>query len=482
MEVGVKNKVVFGFMWKFLERIFAQGVSFIVSIVLARLLLPEEYGVVTLVLVFITIANVFVSSGFGDALIQKKDSNDVDFSTVFYCSMLISIIIYLMIFFLSDCVARFYNNPVITPVLRVMGLKIPISSFSTIQHAYVSKHMEFKKFFFSTLGGTIASGIVGIILALNGFGVWALVIQYLTNTLIDTVVLFFTISWRPRAVFSYKSASSLIKNAWKFTFSSLINTVYGQIYNLVIGKVYSTDQLAYYNKGNQFPSLIITNIDVSIASVMFPAMANCNDSYSQLKKLCQKSIRLSCYCIFPLLIGLSAVSNILIKLLLTSKWMDASFFLVVGCVVFMFQPLQTSNWQVLKAAGKSEWCLKLEVLKKAIGCAILAASIPFGIKVVALSAILNAFISTLINMIYCNKVVHYSIFEQLKDFSLSLFYALLMGVAVYLVGQIAISDILKLFLQILVGMTIYLGISIITKNDNLLYLIGFARNIFRRTP
>ena len=274
---GTKEKVLAGLFWTFGERILAQGVSFILSIILARILLPSEYGIIAMVMVFINIANVFTSTGFGEALVQKKDADELDFSTVFFCTLSLSIVIYIILFIGAPYIAEFYHTKEIILVLRILSIKIVLSSIATVQHAYVQKRMIFKKFFFSTLGGTVISGILGIVLAYSGFGVWALVFQYLTNTIIDILVLLKTVPWHPRLIFSVERAKQLMDFGWKLVFSNLINVVYNESRSLIIGRSYSSADLAYYNKGNQIPSLAITNIDTAIGNVVFPAMSAAED-------------------------------------------------------------------------------------------------------------------------------------------------------------------------------------------------------------
>lgn len=270
---GTKEKVLSGLFWTFGERILAQGVSFVLSIILARLLFPSEYGIIAMVMVFINIANVFTSTGFGESLVQKKDADELDFSTVFFCTLSLSILIYIILFIAAPYIATFYHTGEIVWVLRILSIKIVLSSIATVQHAYVQKKMMFKKFFFSTLGGTIVSGILGIALAYSGFGVWALVFQYLTNTVIDILVLLKTVPWHPRLIFSIERAKQLMNFGWKLVVANLINSVYNELRSLIIGRSYSSADLAYYNKGNQIPALAITNIDTAIGNVVFPAMS-----------------------------------------------------------------------------------------------------------------------------------------------------------------------------------------------------------------
>lgn len=466
----LKEQVVSGLFWKFGERIFAQGVSFIVSLILARLLLPEQYGIVALVLVFINLANVFVTNGLGESLIQKKDSNSTDFSTIFYCSVGFSIVLYIILFFLAPLIANFYNNQDLILVLRILSFQVPLSAIKTIQQAYVSKHMLFKKFFFSTIGGTLFSGVVGIIMAYNGFGVWALVAQYLVNSSIDTLILFITVEWRPTLQFSSKSAKQLIGYGWKLVLSQFINTFYSELRSLFIGKVYTTADLAAYNKGNQFPSLLITNINSSISSVLFPVMSKTSDDRDKLKELTRQSIKLSSYILFPMLAGLAVVAEPLIRLLLTENWLPCVPFLQISCIFWMFQPSQTANVQAIKAAGRSDICLKLEVIKKIIGVALLLVTINISVYAVVIANAIFAGISAIINIFPNKRLIGYGIKEQVVDLLPSLALSTVMFLISLQVIVFGFNDILTIFLQFIIGCTIYILGSWIFKIDSFKYI------------
>lgn len=285
---NMKSKVLSGLFWKFAERILAQLVSLVVSIVLARLLLPEDYGAVSLVTIFITLANVFVVDGLGVSLIQKKDADDVDFSTVFYFNIVFSCAIYFLLYLFAPVLAAFYDMPILCPVVRVLGLKIPIAGINSVQQAFVSRKMIFKKFFFSTLIGTVISAVVGIAMAYYGFGVWALVCQYLINSVIDTIVLWLTVRWRPIRTFSIERMKGLFSYGWKLLVQSLLVTLYGNLRSLVIGKVYSSADLAFYNKGGQFPNLIVTNVDSAINSTLFPAMSKEQNNTERVRAIARR--------------------------------------------------------------------------------------------------------------------------------------------------------------------------------------------------
>lgn len=477
---SLKSKVMSGLIWTFGERITAQVVSFIISIVLARILMPEEYGIISMVLVFINIANVFVSNGLGEALVQKKDSDETDFSTMFYCSLAFSLVLYAALFLLAPFIAEFYRTDKLIWVLRILAIKIPISAISTIQHAYVSKHMIFKKFFFSTLGGTLISGVVGIIMAINGFGVWALVMQYLTNTTIDTAVLFFTVPWRPHLLFSKKNAKELIGFGWKLMAASLINTLYSELRSLIIGRVYTSADLAYYNKGNQIPNLVITNIDTSIGKVVFPAMVQENHNPERLKQISRRAMKTTSFLIFPILTGLFFVAKPVIVLLLSEKWLPAVPYLQIACFYWGCQPFQTTNWQIIKAVGRSDLCFKLEIIKKIIGVSLILVSMRISVHAIAVSAALFGMVSMIINILPNKKIIGYSILEMAMDMVPSFGIALIMGGAVCLISLINVPTIILLALQIVVGAAVYIGLAVILKNDSLSYLLAAVKQTFHK--
>ena len=288
-----KNSVVINFIWRFAERCGAQLVTFIVSIVLARILSPEDYGQIALITVFTTIMQVFVDSGLGLALIQKKDADDLDFSSVFFFNFAVCLVLYAVMFVAAPFIASFYKDTTLTPIIRVISLTIVISGVKGIQQSYVSRNMLFKRFFFSTLGGTIFSAFLGIGLAYAGFGVWAIVAQQLSNTTIDTLILWLTVKWRPKKMFSWKRLKSLLSFGWKMLVSSLLDTVYNNIRSLIIGRMYSSSDLAYYNQGKQFPHTIVDNIDSSIDSVLLPSMSSAQDDSVRVKVMARRSIKIS---------------------------------------------------------------------------------------------------------------------------------------------------------------------------------------------
>ena len=471
----MKMNAISGVIWRFSERVSAQLVSFIVSIVLARLLLPKDYGVVAIVMIFTNIADVFANCGFATALIQKKDADKKDFSTVFYFSIVISLLLYFILFVSASFIADYYNEPLLSPIIRVMSLRIPIASLNSVQQAYVSRKLMFKKFFFSTLGGTLSSAVVGITFALLGFGAWALVAQYLTNSIIDSVVLWFTAKWRPTIEFSLKRLKILFSFGWKMLVSELLNTGYQQFRGLVIGKVYTGEDLAYYNRGNQFPSLIVNNINTSISSVVFPVMSKVQDDKERLKNQVRQSIRISSYIMWPLMVGLAVMSDSVVTLLLSEKWLPCSIFLKISCIIFALEPVQTANLQAIKAIGRSDLFLKLEIIKKVTAIALVIAVMKVSVLAIAISGLAYTIFATFVNSAPNRKLLKYSFREQLLDLVSPIVLSIIMGSAMYLIGLININYIIIMIIQVIVGVGIYIGISVLIKNDSFFYLVDIVK-------
>ena len=469
----MKSKVFSGLVWKFAERISAQLVTFIVSIVLARILDPSHYGAIAIVNVFIALANVFVVSGFGNSLIQKKDSDDTDFSSVFYFNIVMSLVMYAVVFFAAPYIAKFYDMPILSPVLRVMGIRLIVAGVNSVQHAYVSRHMLFKRFFWSTLGGTIVSGVVGIIMAYKGFGIWALAAQYMVNTTVDTIVLFITVKWYPKLLFSLKRLGSLFSYGWKLLVSSLIDTGYSELRALVIGKTYTASELAYYHKGSSFPSLVVTNVNSSINSVLFPAMSQAQSSPDQIKAMVRRSIQISSYIMFPMMMGLSLVADDFVRLLLTEKWLPCVPFLRIMCIVYAFMPIHTANLQAIKAMGRSDLFLKMEIIKKIIGISLLFAFVGISVKAIALGSVAASVLSSFINAFPNKKMLGYSYTEQIRDLLPAILCSFGMAAIVCVVSYFMnLPTLISLILKCLVGVVAYIAVSKMFKVKSFSYILS----------
>lgn len=456
MDVDVSKKnVTLNLFWRLAERCGAQGVSFIVSIVLARILSPDDYGKVAIITVIMQLLQVFIDGGLGNALIQKKDADDLDFSSVFYFNMAFCVVIYGTLYICAPLIADYYNDVNYIEWIRVLGLILIISGVKNVQQAYVSRMLQFKKFFFATLIGTIISAFVGIAMALYGLGVWALIAQNLVNALIDTIVVWKLVKWRPHKKFSITRLGSLLSYGWKLLASNLIDTLYGNIRQLLIGKLYTSSDLAYYNRGRQFPNIIVMNVNTSIDNVLFPVMSYKQGDMNGLKKLTRKSIMVSNYIMAPLMIGLACAADTIVRLVLTEKWLPCVPFLRVFCVIYLFQPIHTANINVIKAMGRSDLVLKLEVIKKAIGIIMLLASMNYGVMVIAYTYLANNFLNQLINSWPNKKLLNYSYKDQIMDILPSTALALVMGICVIAIGHLKINSLLLLLIQIFVGMVVY---------------------------
>lgn len=474
------SRVLSNFIWRLLERFGAQGVTFIVSLVLARILGPEVYGTVAIVLVFIAIFDVFVDSGLGNALIQKKDADDVDFSSVFYFNIAACIVLYLIVFLLAPVFALLYQNDLFIPVLRVMGLELVISGFKNIQFAYVSRHMEFKKFFFATLTGTIVAAPVGIVMALKGYGVWAIVAQNLTNITIDTIILWISVKWRPKKAFSWERLKSLLNYGWKLLASSLLETIYQKLRQLIIGRRYSTTDLAYYNKGETFPSTAVNNINSAMNSVLFPVMSENQDSPESIKAITKKSIKVGSYVLMPMMAGLAACAEPLVKLLLGTAWLPCVPYLQVFCFVYAFYPFHVSNLNAIKAVGRSDIYLKQEITKKIVGILAIVITMRISVFAIALGLVFTDLIDQIINSFPNGKLINYAYKEQLEDLAGPFFLSIMMGGIVYLVSFVPVSSFLQLIIQIPLGIILYVALSKLYKLDIFNYLISSVRMLLKR--
>lgn len=474
------GNVISNFIWRFAERCGAQLVTFIVSIVLARILAPEDYGTIALVTVFTTILQVFVDSGLGTALIQKKNADDLDFSSVFYFNFVVCLVLYAAMFMAAPVIAKFYGDVTLTPIIRVISLTIVISGVKGIQQAYVSKNMLFKRFFFSTIGGTIFSASIGIGLAKAGYGVWALVAQQLSNATVDTVILWITVRWRPRKNFSWERLKGLLSFGWKLLVSSLLDTCYNNLRNLIIGKMYSPSDLAFYNQGDKFPKLIVTNINTSIDSVLLPTMSSAQDDRERVKNMTRRAIKTSTYVMAPLMMGLAFCATPIVKLVLTDKWLPCVPFLRIFCITYMFWPVHTANLNAINAMGRSDWFLRLEIIKKIMGMAILLSTMWFGVMAMAYSLLLSSVLSQIINSWPNRKLLGYGYLEQVRDFAPGILLAVAMGICVYLIGYISLPTIVTLGIQILAGATFYIGISAILKLEEFEYLLGMIKSFLNR--
>lgn len=463
-----------------MERGGTQGIQFFVSIILARLLSPEEYGIIAIVMVFILLANVFVESGFNTALIQKKDADEVDFSSVLYLSLGVATILYGIIFITAPFIASFYDQPILVKVLRILSVTLFIGAFNSIQNAFVARNMLFKKLFASSLGAVTISGIVGVIAAYSGLGVWALVLQQLTSQLAVAFILWFTVKWRPHLTFSITRVKSLFSYGSKLLVSGLLDTLYKNLRTLIIGRMYTPSMLGYYNRGEQFPQLIVSNINGSIQSVMLPALSAHQDDRKRVKEMMRRAVVSSSFLIFPMMVGMAVVAEQLVKIILTDKWLPAVPFLQIACFTFALWPIHTSNLQAINAMGRSDIFLRLEIIKKIIGLIILGISLPFGVYAIALGGAFSGITSSFINAYPNKELLNYSYKEQWIDIMPSLLISLIMGGVVYSFNFLSFFTWQILIIQIVSGSIIYILLAKIFKIESFTYLVGTLKQLIKQ--
>ena len=472
-----KQKVAGGLFWSYGERIMAQLVSLIVSIVLARLLDPENYGVISIVMIFITFCDAIVTGGFGNAIVQKKDADELDVNTMLCCSVATSILLYISIFCAAPYIASFYNMPIIRPILRVLGLRLLISGVNSIQRAWIQKRMLFKRFFISTSFGTIISAVVGISMAYMGKGAWALVGQYLTNSFIDTTVLLITNDWKPRLQFSWKRAKEMLSYGWKVLVTTVVYTIEGDLRSLIIGKKFGSADLAYYDQGKKFPNLLVTNINTSISNVMFPVLSESQNDPTRLKQLCRRAVRIGIYLLSPLLIGLMGVADTFVIAILSEKWAPCIPFLRILTLVFLVRPFTTTCQQSILSVGRSDITLKIEIIVNAVAIGILFYSVFIleSVLGIAIGTLIAELVSMGMFMYYENKIIRYSYKEQLQDLLPSLGLATVMGVIVYIVHFLPIYKGLALILQVVIGAAFFFAASYVLQFEPFVYLVGMLK-------
>ena len=474
-----KKKIASSFIWTLLEKIGSQGLQFVISIYLARILLPEDYGIVALIQIFIQIANVFVIDGFSTALIQKKESDELDFSSVFWMQSIISILLYILLFVSAPFIAVFYEQETLTKVIRIFALSFFYTPLHSCQFAYVSKHMLFKVYLIPSLLCLLISGVLAIFMAKNNLGVYSLVFQQLSYGTLHIFILLFFVRWLPKFQFSFSRVKTLFSFGWKFVATGLLENLFRNIYSLIIGKAYKIDQLSYYNKGQQFPKLIAENFTNALRNVLFPSFSSKNDNTGEVKNMLRRSCQVNTFLLLPLIFGMAAVSEPMVLVLLTEKWEKAIPFLQLCCIYYAFYNINSTNMSAINALGKSDVYLKYEIIKKIVTITLLCISIPLGVFWMVIGQVITGIISSILNMIPSKKYLNYSYSEQIKDFSGAFLSALIMSFAVYFLSQINCSvfnnNLILLIIQIIFGALIYLVLSVLFKIPGYCYIIEILK-------
>lgn len=459
MDGVLKEKVLSSFVWQLLQRVLTQLISFCVSVVLARMLAPEDFGVVALSGMLIILIGSFIDTGIGTALIQKKDADELDYNTVFYTNIVLSSTVYVIIFLIAPLLAALFKSPEITSVIRVMSLGMPIGALSGVHSSMISKNLAFKKFFFSTLLGSLLSAVVGLSMVLQGCGVWALVGQNLVSTIANTIVLLLIVRWRPKRMFSKERFKSLFSYGWKLTASNLMGTFFAQMKGYAIGLRYTTADLAYYNRGEGVPGILYNNISSSINTVLFPALSKLQDDKIAIRRALSKTMQTASFVLMPGLLGLAAVSDNFVQIVYTSKWIAVVPFMQVICLMNCFDLLGAANIQALKAVGRADTLLKLEVYKKPLMVSILVICMFISPLAIAIGQFFYSLIALVINAYPNRKYIDYPLKKQFLDISKSFYSAVLMAFIVYFIGKLSFNIYLLLIFQILVGVAVYVLLS-----------------------
>lgn len=478
---NIKKKTIFGFIWRLIQNAGTQIISFVISIVLARILSPSDYGQIALITVFTGIAMVFVNTGFSSAVIQKKDLADTDTSTIFHTGMIIAIFLYSILFFAAPSISVFYNDNSLTSLLRVESLIILIGASYSVQQALITRFLLFKKSFLANACGLIAQGVTGIIMALNGYGPWALVISTVVGYSVIATIMWLVVEWKPKLVFSLSSFRAMSNFSIQLLASGLLDSLYISLRSLIIGKQYSSEDLAIYNKGNSFPSLIMTQIDGAMTTVLFSSLSKSQDNWDMGLRILRRALKTSTYVCFPLMAGLCAIAKPMIVILLTDKWIGSAEYVYLSAIICAFWPLSACR-HALNARGKSGVSLILNCCSVLISTILLLLTYKYSVRFMVISSIISAIICQVAYSFVYSKMLQYKIKDQVADILPSIILSSSMGVVVYSITLFGLSNFLTLLIQIPLGILFYVGCSIIFKVGSTRYLIDMIKSIiFKRT-
>lgn len=452
---SINNKAFIGMSWTALERLASQLIQLTISIVLARLLLPSDYGIIGMLAIFMAISQTLMDSGFANALIQKKDRCDIDYYTVFYFNIIIGGVLYLLFYILAPWIADFYNMSILKSITRVYTLTLIINSLSIVQSVKFQIELKFKELALISISTVFFTGIIGIILAFNGFGVWALVFQSILSSLFRTIFLWYFAHWTPKFIFSLESFNKMFSFGSKLLCSGLINTIYNNIYTLIIGKKFSSAEVGFYNRGSNFAYLPTSTITGVIVSVNYPILAKLQDNNNALIETYTKLLQAPLFFLYPLLIGLATLGNPFITILIGDKWLPCVSIMQILCIGYFFNPLTHINLNLLYVKGRSDLVLKLEFIKKPIAFSILLLTIPLGIKWMVIGQACYEFIAFSLNCHYTGKILNYGFIDQIKKIIPIIFRAYTMGAIIIITCPLFETDIHKLFGGVFIGIISY---------------------------
>ncbi len=479
MNEDIKKQTAGGFLWRLLQNISAQVISFVIQIVLARILLPEDYSIVSIISVFMLLVNVFINTGFSSALVQKQDIRKIDLSSAFYAGIAVSLVLYGVLFVSAPAVAAYYEMPLIQPMLRVQGLSVIIAASYSVHQALITKQMAFQKSMLAAVISGVVQGAVGITMALNGFGTWSLITANVVHSLVLGIVLWCAMPWRPGWEFSFGSVRRLLSLSIKVLAINLINTLYNNIVSLVIGKVYDPTALAYYNRGYQFPTLVMVGVDGALTTVLFSALSRVQDDEKTFMELLRRSMRTSLFVCSALMLGMLAVAEPMIEVLLTDKWLGAVPYVRICCLLCLTWPLSALS-QAIIAKGKGGVALAKNLAAKATGLVCLAVAVRYDVYTFVFSSLIASLISHVVAMVVYRHVIGYGYGQQLRDMLTPMWYAGVMLAVIYPLNRLPVAPIWKLVIMVPAGVAVFVGLAWVTKSPELRYLWGFAKGKLKK--
>lgn len=477
--MSLKQKAVSGLLWSFIDNSANLGITFIVGIILARLLGPKEFGLVGMIGIFIAISSSFIDSGFATALIQKKNCTEKDFSTVFYFNLAMGISLFWILFFSASYISHFFNEPQLKTIVQVLGIVLVIDSLTIIQRIILTKRIDFKLQTKISIVSSIISGSIGITMAYKGFGVWSLVSRQICQTTTNSLLLWISNRWKPLLVFSKESFLQLFFFGYKLLISGLIDTIYRNSYYLVIGKYFSAQELGFYARADQFRNLPSSNLQNIVGRVSFPVLSSIQDDIPRLKEAYIKLIKSSMFITFILMLGMAAITKSLVLSLLGDQWEPAIIYLQLLCFAGMLYPLDALNLNMLQVQGRSDLFLRLEIIKKILAIPIILIGIEWGIEAMILGMIVNAFISSYLDGYWSGRFIGYSFYTQIKDIIPSFLLAFLISSILFFEGiLLPLNPIPMLCIQLLTGIMLTLGICEAIKYNDYVYIKGLIIDKF----
>lgn len=472
---SIASKSIHGIIWSAVERFSLQGVQFLIGIVLARLLSPSDFGMIGMLTIFLSVSQTFVDCGFSNALIRQKNVSSADYGTAFVVNFVISLAAFGVLFGIAPFVASFYNMPELLPIMRSIAVTLIINALYTVHKVRLTKKVDFKTQSKASFSAALISGVFGIILAYKGFGVWSLVYQAICNSVLNLLFMTILLKWFPKPMFCKRSFHDLFGFGSKLLVASVISSIYSNLYNIVIGKQFSASNLGYYTRADQLGRFPSQNIDSIFSRVTFPILSQLQDDSERLKSVYIKYLRVSCFLVFPLMMGLAALSDPLIFLLLGDKWRPSVVLLQILCFGLMLDPICNINLNLLYVKGRSDLVLKLEVVKKTAAVLILVVSLPFGLVGLCFGKSIYGLVATLLNMVYTKKFIELSMWNQVKIVLPSLLLSIVMAGVCYLPVVLFEAELLQLSLGIVMGILVYLGVAYVLKMQAICELIGVVR-------